>query len=87
VDLERATDRVFELQATKEAAAYAASLLIGGEARRLRLAAGATLAEVALELGCSPGSVCNWEALKRKPSGPNAVRYAELLREWEGAES
>jgi DNA-binding transcriptional regulator YiaG len=56
-----------------------------GDARRLRLAAGLSLREVAREVGCGPSTVHRWETGQRRPHGRAALRYAELLDELQGA--
>lgn len=50
-----------------------------GEARRLRLAASLSLAEVARALGVSVPTVSRWETGERRPRGKAAIRYARLL--------
>ncbi|MDQ3342190.1 MAG: helix-turn-helix domain-containing protein [Actinomycetota bacterium] len=50
-----------------------------GDARRLRVAAGLTQAEVAEVCGVTQGAVSHWEAGTRVPRGTAARRYARLL--------
>lgn len=50
-----------------------------GEARRLRLAAGLSLREVAREVGVAVPTVLRWETGERQPRGNAALRYARLL--------
>lgn len=57
------------------------------ECRRLRDAAGMTLADVAEVLGVSKASVAGWETGRCRPSPGLAVRYVELLEKIEAAES
>jgi transcriptional regulator with XRE-family HTH domain len=52
-----------------------------GQARRLRLAAGLSLGEIARELGVSVPTVLRWETGGRRPRGGAALRYGELLEE------
>ena len=56
-----------------------------GEARRLRLAAGATLAECAAEVGSTPTTVSRWELGARCPGTAAALRYATVLSRLERA--
>jgi len=58
-----------------------------GEARRLRLAAGLSLGEVASEVGVGVPTVWRWENGQRRPRGTAAVRYAKLLEALEMREA
>lgn len=58
------------------------SLCRTGEARRIRTAAGLTLAEVAQIIGdVAPVSIFRWERGARSPSIERALRYLDLLEE------
>jgi DNA-binding transcriptional regulator YiaG len=50
-----------------------------GEARAIRRAARLPLRIVALEVGCAPSTVMRWESGERRPTGPKALRYLDLL--------
>ena len=52
-----------------------------GEARRLREAAGISGPEMADAIGCAVSTLWRWEGGQRRPHGPAAVRYAEVLSE------
>ena len=52
-----------------------------GSARRIRRAAGLSLAEVANELGVTIGTVSKWETGARSPRRAAALKYAEVLRQ------
>ncbi len=54
-------------------------LLSTGEARRLRVAAGVILAEIAEEVGVTETTVARWEGGVRQPRGPVAGRYGLVL--------
>jgi DNA-binding transcriptional regulator YiaG len=45
------------------------------------VAAGVAQAEVARHIGVTPGCISRWESGQRRPSGPEAARWATLLRE------
>jgi transcriptional regulator with XRE-family HTH domain len=49
--------------------------------RAIRIAARATLAEIAVEIPATPSAVSRWERGERKPRTAHAVRYAEILEE------
>lgn len=53
--------------------------LLDGEARRLRLAARMSYADVGRAIGARAQSVWAWENEGRRPTGVRAVRYAQLL--------
>jgi transcriptional regulator with XRE-family HTH domain len=57
-----------------------ASLPPPAERRKLREAAGVSLADVARVVGCSPTSVFTWERGVYEPRGDNLTGYAEVLR-------
>ena len=48
--------------------------------RRLRVAAGASLVDVAAVVGVSHEAVRTWEMGLRRPRGENLDRYADVLR-------
>lgn len=50
-----------------------------GEGRRVRLAAGLSLREVAESIGGSPSGLWRWENGDRNPRGPAAAAWARLL--------
>jgi predicted transcriptional regulator len=50
------------------------------ELRRIRMAAGLTQGELAIELGVAPLSVARYESGARHPRGELAERYGRLLR-------
>lgn len=50
-----------------------------GEARRIRIANGLSLAEVADPIGASSSALSRWERGERVPRGAKAVRYLRLL--------
>lgn len=54
-------------------------LAASGEARRLREKAGLSLSEVGAACGATPSAVSRWETGKRRPQGPHARRYAEVV--------
>lgn len=62
-----------------EKAARARAMAASGEARKLRLAAHVTLAELADEVGVTLMAIYFWETQQRCPSGDNAVRYFQAL--------
>jgi transcriptional regulator with XRE-family HTH domain len=59
-------------------------LVVSGEARRIRIAAGISLSEAADAAGISVSTLWRWEAAPgarhRIPHGAPAVRYAAVLR-------
>lgn len=59
--------------------AEARRLLLSGEARAVRVAAGVSGSELARSIGVTPGAVSRWETGKRRPTGPAASAYAALL--------
>lgn len=48
-------------------------------AREIRLAAGASQAQIADELGVATNTVTRWENGSRRPRGTTRIAYAELL--------
>ncbi|MFF4367286.1 helix-turn-helix domain-containing protein [Streptomyces sp. NPDC001594] len=52
---------------------------ISGAARRTRLAARLSLAEIAALCEVDPSTVWRWERGKRAPRGEPALRYAQVL--------
>jgi DNA-binding transcriptional regulator YiaG len=60
--------------------AAARAMIESGAARRVRLAAHLSLAEVARSVGVTAATVYRWEADGMKPRGEAAVRYGRLLR-------
>ena len=50
-------------------------------AREIRVAAGASQAQVAAELGAATNTVSRWETGSRRPSGEVRVAYARLLED------
>lgn len=52
-----------------------------GVARRRRIAARLSLAEIAAEIGVAPSTVFRWEKNKRTPRGDAAVAYLRVLDE------
>jgi transcriptional regulator with XRE-family HTH domain len=56
------------------------SLCASGEARRLREAAGLSLADIAVDARTTPTNVSRWERGERIPRGEAARRYARTLR-------
>lgn len=50
------------------------------KARRIRMDAGATQADLAKALGVNRVTVARWELGTRRPRGPLAEQYGELLR-------
>ena len=58
-----------------------------GEARRLRVAAELSLAEVARAVGVAVPTVLRWERGERTPRGKPAIRYAKLLEALEKREA
>lgn len=54
-------------------------LTSNGEARRIRLAAGLSQAEVARSVAADPSTIGRWESGSRVPRGAAAIAYARLL--------
>ena len=50
-----------------------------GTTRRVRTAAGVTLAEVGRAAGVEAQTVCRWESGRRSPRGHAAERYAAVI--------
>jgi transcriptional regulator with XRE-family HTH domain len=48
--------------------------------RAIRVAAGVTQADVALEVGVDRAAVSRWERGERRPRGPALIRYSHLLQ-------
>jgi len=67
-----ATDDVLTLVRVRELAA-------SGEARRVRLAAGLSLYDIAGAIGSTASSVQRWESGNRRPYGEPALRWCRLL--------
>lgn len=65
-------DQVLALVAARRAAQ-------SGQARRIRIAAGLSLADLAAALGVSRAALSRWECGHRVPRGAAAQRYAGLL--------
>lgn len=63
------------------------SLAQRGTARRIRLKAGLSHAEIASPVGVTPATICRWELGERRPRGAAALRYLELLDALSGAKS
>jgi len=59
----------------------AAQLPEPAERRRIRMAARASLRQMAAELGVSPMSVCTWERGQVEPRLDHAAAYGRLLTE------
>lgn len=57
------------------------ALLRSGAARSIRVAAGISQSELALELGVSGATICRWERGNRMPRAEVALRYGALLHE------
>ncbi|MFW3172569.1 helix-turn-helix domain-containing protein [Geodermatophilus sp. CPCC 206100] len=57
----------------------ARALLASGEARRIRLAAGLSVGQVAADIGVSASAIQRWERGERVPRTRAAGDYAELL--------
>jgi DNA-binding transcriptional regulator YiaG len=64
-----------ELVKLTEARIVAAS----GEARKIRHASGLSCDQVGGAVGVSGVTIMRWELGQRKPSGPPAIRYYDLL--------
>lgn len=61
------------------AAAAIRAELLSGDARRARVAAGVSAAEVARIVRVSRATVCDWEAGRKSPTSEHAVAYGRLL--------
>jgi DNA-binding transcriptional regulator YiaG len=59
-------------------------LAIRGTARRIRLKAGLSLAEVAEPCGVTAATVYRWEVGDRRPTGIPALLYLQLLDQLDG---
>ena len=57
------------------------SLTSTGAARSIRLAAGLSLAEVAMACGTGAPTIWRWEHGVHAPSGSKGLRYAAVLNE------
>lgn len=57
------------------------ALARNGRARKIRLRANLSLADVAIVAEVSPSTVYRWEMGDRRPTGAAAVRYLKALRE------
>jgi transcriptional regulator with XRE-family HTH domain len=57
----------------------ARSLLASGEARRIRIAAGVSVSQIAADIGVSASAIQRWERGERVPRTRAAGEYAELL--------
>lgn len=55
------------------------ALVADGEAKRLRVSAGLSLAEVAAACGVLPSTVWRWERGERRPRGRHGLAYARVL--------
>ena len=62
----------------------ARDLCASGRARRIRLAAGLSQAEIAAAVGVSSFAVSRWERGERRPYGPSGAAYGRLLRDLVG---
>jgi DNA-binding XRE family transcriptional regulator len=54
-------------------------LVANGRAAEIRRLAGATQADVARAVGCSPAAISLWESARRVPSSKLGRRYARAL--------
>jgi len=68
---------VEELLLLSEARQLAAS----GRGRQIRESAGVSQSELAAAIGVTIAGISKWESGQRRPTGPGAIRYAQLLRE------
>jgi len=59
--------------------ALARELARNGAARKIRLAAGLSLAEFSQAIGVAPSAICRWELCQRTPRPRAALRYAAVL--------
>lgn len=62
------------------AATWVRAACITGKAQEIRHESGASLDEVAREIGCTPSTVMRWEKAESRPTGKDAVLYARVLR-------
>jgi len=51
-----------------------------GTGRRIRIAAGVSLAEIARACGSTRGTISKWERGLLSPHGPPAVRYSAVIK-------
>lgn len=65
-------DRALTLAQMREA-------IISGRARRVRLSAHLSQAELAAAVGTVRSTICSWEQGRRLPRGDLAARYAAVL--------
>ncbi len=61
------------------------TLLINGDARRIRLRSSLSLSEMARALEVSPPTLSRWERQQRMPRQKAALRYLALIEELEEA--
>ena len=61
------------------AAAAIRAELLSGDARRARVAAGVSAAEVARIVRVSRATVSDWESGRKSPTGEHALAYGRLL--------
>ena len=54
-------------------------LAVSGEARAIRERARLSTPEVARAVGTTHATIVRWELGKRRPTGPAALRYCQLL--------
>lgn len=66
---------------TSASLAVARRLAANGEARRLRVASGLSLGDIARDVGVGVSTVSRWETGQRSPRGEAALRYAGVLAE------
>ncbi|WP_448617247.1 helix-turn-helix domain-containing protein [Geodermatophilus sp. URMC 65] len=79
---------------TVERLVGARALPASGEARRIRLAAGISLQQIAAEIGVSVSAIYRWERGDRMPRSHAAAEYGALLlrlrdileRQWQPAD-
>lgn len=62
-----------------ERLAYVRAACASGEARRIRLAARLSLADVAGAISADLSAISRWERGERVPRGAAALRYGQLL--------
>jgi DNA-binding transcriptional regulator YiaG len=75
----RILDGVTASVRTVERLLQARALMASGEARRIREAAGLSLASVAPVVGADPSAIGRWERGQRIPGGRAALKYAQLI--------